>query len=237
MSQHDALSVLNTAASAIKSHTSLNSELNDNAGKFSDILSTVSAVSQVGNGMLNANSASDLLGVDALQQKMLADIGLNDDSFFSLAMDDNMVADFQQELLGSLQTSIIQNSIAMTAEQDKAAAQLADADNALDTEQQPSLSQKVYDYAFGEDGLDENDILDSVNILNHTPIISNIYQQATGTQPSPASKLAGSLLYADYIGTGVMASKLATDYLSNSSDEGFINQIGSSLTDNKDKTN
>ena len=44
------------------------------------------------------------------------------------------------------------------------------------------------------------DILDTVNPLQHIPIVSNIYQSVSGETPSTASKLAGGALFGGPIG-------------------------------------
>ena len=62
----------------------------------------------------------------------------------------------------------------------------------------------VQELAFGEDGAGTEDIIDTVNIFNHIPIVSGLYRGLTGAdEPSPASKILGAGLFAGPIGVGV----------------------------------
>lgn len=53
---------------------------------------------------------------------------------------------------------------------------------------------------FGEDGLGITDVVDAINPLNHIPFISTLYQEATGTAVSSASRLVGGALLGGPIG-------------------------------------
>ena len=53
---------------------------------------------------------------------------------------------------------------------------------------------------FGNDGLNFYDILDVVNPLQHIPIISSLYRQATGDEISPFARMAGGFLFGGPVG-------------------------------------
>ena len=53
---------------------------------------------------------------------------------------------------------------------------------------------------FGPDGPSFRDVLDTINPLNHIPIVSDIFASATGHEPSTASKLAGGAIFGGPIG-------------------------------------
>ncbi len=53
---------------------------------------------------------------------------------------------------------------------------------------------------WSSDGPSFKDVLDTINPLQHIPIISNIYQALTGDTQSTGSKLAGSALFGGPIG-------------------------------------
>ena len=53
---------------------------------------------------------------------------------------------------------------------------------------------------FGPDGLSFRDVLDAINPLNHIPIVSDIFADATGHTASTASRLAGGALIGGPIG-------------------------------------
>lgn len=79
------------------------------------------------------------------------------------------------------------------AEESEAATRVQTAQNVA----QPSGKSSDF---FGEDGLTFRDVLDAVNPLNHIPIVSDIFQSATGHQPSTASQLAGGTLIGGPVG-------------------------------------
>lgn len=79
------------------------------------------------------------------------------------------------------------------------------------------------DNAFwGTDGLQFGDILDSINPLQHIPIVSSIYRRMTGDELAPGARIGGGALFGGPIGflSGVMNSVLesatgldASDYI------------------------
>ena len=67
------------------------------------------------------------------------------------------------------------------------------------------------DNAFwGRDGLQFSDILDSINPLQHIPIVSSIYRRMTGGELAPGARIGGGALFGGPIGflSGVMNSVL-----------------------------
>ncbi|MBP5858140.1 hypothetical protein KAJ83_14060 [Marivibrio halodurans] len=57
-----------------------------------------------------------------------------------------------------------------------------------------------YDNVFGKDGLSFDDILDTLNPLQHLPVVSTIYRQITGDEISSGARLAGGALYGGPVG-------------------------------------
>jgi hypothetical protein len=53
---------------------------------------------------------------------------------------------------------------------------------------------------FGEDGFSFKTVLDTLNPLQHIPVVSTIYRELTGDIPSPASQVAGGALFGGVIG-------------------------------------
>lgn len=53
---------------------------------------------------------------------------------------------------------------------------------------------------FGDDGPGIKDVVDAINPLNHIPFISTLYEEATGSTASAASKLIGGALLGGPIG-------------------------------------
>lgn len=53
---------------------------------------------------------------------------------------------------------------------------------------------------FGEEGFSFKTVLDTINPLQHIPVVSTIYRELTGDIPSPASQVAGGALFGGVIG-------------------------------------
>lgn len=71
---------------------------------------------------------------------------------------------------------------------------------------------------FGDNGLELNDGFDIINVLNHIPGVSAVYQEASGQeQVSALSKLAGGFLYGGALGMAFAGLDLAVDSYSGSS--------------------
>jgi hypothetical protein len=71
---------------------------------------------------------------------------------------------------------------------------------------------------FGNNGLELNDGFDIINVLNHIPGVSAVYQEASGQeQVSALSKLAGGFLYGGALGMAFAGLDLAVDSYSGSS--------------------
>ena len=51
-----------------------------------------------------------------------------------------------------------------------------------------------------KEGVSYKDVIDTVNPLQHIPVISTIYREVTGDQPAAGSRLLGSVLYGGPIG-------------------------------------
>ena len=85
-----------------------------------------------------------------------------------------------------------------------------------------SVMKKLETFSFGKNGLEINDGFDSVNILNHVPVVSDIYKNVTGHDVSAISKLAGGYIYGGPTGLVFSAIELTSQSL-------FDTSIGSAL--------
>lgn len=92
-------------------------------------------------------------------------------------------------------------------------------------EQEPTeltTFQKLEALSFGKDGLEANDGFDTVNILNHVPVVSEFYKNVTGHDISGISKLAGGYLYGGPTGLVFSALELTTQSLFDNSISGLL---------------
>ncbi|MGY0594202.1 MAG: hypothetical protein ACW7DP_10450, partial [Paraglaciecola chathamensis] len=71
-----------------------------------------------------------------------------------------------------------------------------------------SFLQDISKVSFGEDGFGLNELFDTVNIAQHIPIMSSLYQDMTGEGMSAAASLAGGFLYGGPTGLALSAADL-----------------------------
>lgn len=248
-----ATTAASTAASAVKTITDQQDAIAENGlgqSTFGALLSSLSSGSEAIDSSLTNLSNIEVLSVENLQDQLLQQTGLGNANLFSLAVSDDLVSQMQQELLSSLQTSMI-NSTAVTSAVSSAvssASTAIQANNPLQstvgitheelaiTDENASTFDDMYSFSFGEDGLDGNDLFDSINILNHIPILSDIYQLSTNTEISPVSKLLGGMLYSGYIGAGAAALELGMDYFTGYTTKDLVADTGLLSSDTDDNT-
>ena len=72
--------------------------------------------------------------------------------------------------------------------------------------------------SFGEDGLGLDDAFDAVNVLNHIPIVSDIYKDATSQEKTDAAaSVVGGYMFAGPIGALYSAANVVTEEITGSS--------------------
>ncbi|WOI37152.1 hypothetical protein R1T43_18495 [Alteromonas sp. CI.11.F.A3] len=132
-----------------------------------------------------------------------------DTSLLSNLVTDDAISLMQNQLLGALQNNVFaaltasaSTSSADTAAQASSSTSTSTADStaveAASTETDlPTTSRfdSMMTSAFGEDGLGLQDGFDTLNIVNHLPIVSDIYEATTSSHIAAASSMAGSFLY------------------------------------------
>ncbi|PMG77451.1 hypothetical protein BCU84_10865 [Shewanella sp. 10N.286.51.B7] len=240
MTQQESLSALSSSTELIKSDKIIQSQSSGDSDTFADILTSVSKVKSVGSAVLESSSTSETFSVDSLQQQILAETGLGNSSILSLNMNSSMIMELQQGLLSSLQTSMLKTAVTNAVGENTSVSAKVSSEEVSSlisnaTPEESNIGEDIYKFSFGEDGFDQKDVIDSVNILNHTPILSYIYQETTDTEISPASTLAGSLIYSDYVGAGSTAIKLIMDYFAETNAGGIAAGVSSFLSDDNDK--
>lgn len=199
---------------------------------FNQILSGKEVNSQNGND-LSSENIDDIISNS--QQILFGGLGLaipESGSFENIdsAKLEESVTKMQDALISSLKSSVqipsvdgalndgdgvnqvllsfVGDSTDMTA--------VASAENGLSNlDDATSTLSSMNELAFGENGAGTEDVIDTVNPLNHIPIVSNIYQAATGAEePSPAAKILGSGLIGGPLGAGVAAAGVGFEYFS-----------------------
>lgn len=102
----------------------------------------------------------------------------------------------QSDLFASAQNNIAE-SIALSATTSSDSA--AEVSGILSDSAGGILNQ-AYQFMMGNDGATLDDLFDTVNVLNHIPIVSDVYESVTDNHVDFAASLAGGFLYAGPIG-------------------------------------
>ena len=91
--------------------------------------------------------------------------------------------------------------------------------------EEPGTLAALESLSFGKDGLGLADGFDVVNILNHVPVVSELYKQQSGTDVSLVSKLAGGYLYGGPLGLAFSAIDVASESVFDNTLSGLLTQI------------
>lgn len=171
--------------------------------------------SEGNNALLDAEST-----IDSIQQSLMSAMGLSNvlgDGVTQLSSLSS-IADMQSSLLSSLQASLFSSAT------ESASSLVSDATSIVEgAEELDSLSNTwgsiddVSNYLTGEDGLAFADVFDSVNILNHVPLVSDVYQSEVEHDISPLSELVGGYAFGGPIGLAYSAADLAIESFSGKS--------------------
>tara|TARA_X000001388_G_scaffold42856_1_gene30092 strand:+ start:1185 stop:1991 length:807 start_codon:yes stop_codon:yes gene_type:complete len=120
---------------------------------------------------------------------------------------DDAISTMQNSLLSALQNNVFSGltSAALATSNESDSSSTTDStveETALDenTSSAGAIFDNLYTSAFGEDGLSLNDGFDTLNIVNHLPIVSDIYEATTSSHIDAAASLAGSFLYGGMAG-------------------------------------
>lgn len=77
-----------------------------------------------------------------------------------------------------------------------------------------STKQSFLSRIWGEDGFSFGDILDTLNPLQHLPIVSTLYRAFTGDAIAPAPRVLGDALFGGPIGAATGVANAVLKYLS-----------------------
>ncbi|WDE11801.1 hypothetical protein [Thalassomonas haliotis] len=162
-----------------------------------------------------------------IQQQILSTLGLN----FTDGLDSKDItsADSLDALQGALLSSLQANLFSGKARQADKATETSQLQTTGDEQvtqdsDESSLIDTISEFSFGDNGLELTDAFDSVNILQHIPVVSGIYQQVTEQDMSAVAKLTGGFLYGGPLGLAVSAADLTLEgFTGNSINNTVIN--------------
>lgn len=130
-----------------------------------------------------------------------------DTSLLSNLVTDDAISLMQNQLLGALQNNVFAALTAAASTSSTDTATQASSGTASSTitstsveatsseTETTSMFDSMMTSAFGEDGLGLQDGFDALNIVNHLPVVSDIYEATTSSHIAAASSMAGSFLY------------------------------------------
>ena len=212
----------------------------DFANSFSHLLDEASNVSKlnitqvdnnevVDNLVLTENISRNTNDLSSMQNSLLSTLGLSaltggdETTVLSqlISASDTSLENLQSSLLTNLQSSLFtaftqpETSLIESGKAESENINLNETSEPL-TEQN-SILTTIGEFSFGDNGIDLTDGFDTVNILQHIPIISSIYQNTTGDTIDAAAKLGGGFLYGGTLGLTLSAVDLAVEYVSGTS--------------------
>lgn len=197
----------------ISSVSNATETLSNSASTFAQFLSNAQSSGDGISALLDTDTFTDD-AVDSFQSQLLSGLGLSGIDTDSLTSDSTISA-LQSSLLVSLQSSLFSSitdsdDAATTASSDSAET-TEDAASDEDPSSFTTLFESISSYSFGEDGLGISDGFDTVNILNHLPIVSKAYEEVSSTDVSAASSLAGGYLFGGVAGLAYQAVDLSVE--------------------------
>ncbi|MEM0910617.1 MAG: hypothetical protein AAGJ37_06555 [Pseudomonadota bacterium] len=111
---------------------------------------------------------------------------------------DTSLSDSQSRLLDAFQQSLFADKSTEVSNHNGKNENVKNAppqDNSTDQKIAPASQEgSVESMLFGNDGLELNDVFDSFNVLNHIPIVSDLYQSVSSRTISASSTFIGSYM-------------------------------------------
>lgn len=217
----------------------------DFSNSFSNLLNQASEITEEPAIETVASQTNDVVDVTANIQQFSENLVLNADSMASMqsgllstlglsalsdgdgsdilsqlvSTSDASLESLQSSLLTNLQSNLFSSFITPTpstmSSDSTTGSSLSNAVTAV--AEQSSILTQLADYSFGDNGIDLTDGFDTVNILQHIPLLSSIYQSSTGDTIEAAAKLGGGFLYGGTVGLAFSAADLAIEYMSGTS--------------------
>ncbi|MEP2653941.1 MAG: hypothetical protein ABJH06_18340 [Paraglaciecola sp.] len=199
----------------VAAETSENEALNQGFSGLFSMLQGENSDGESGDAQLGTEAV-----IDSIQQSLMSAMG------FTNALGDGVsklsslssIANMQSSLLSSLQASLFssatESASSFVGETTSIVKGVEEFDSFSNTW---NAIDDVSDYLTGADGLAFADVFDSVNILNHVPLISDVYQNEIEHEISPISELVGGYAFGGPVGLAYSAADLAIESISGKS--------------------
>jgi hypothetical protein len=202
------------------------------------LVQTVSAIDVSAKGE-EVTNASQTAAFSELQSLFLSEAGLAsvfpasaiNSSGTTPLSDAEALIQLQQEMLGGLANSLVETSelvetINLTDRGTVDTSNSSVDGDSGDESNNLGFVSNLVQFGFGVNGLDQNDLFDSINVLNHIPLVSDYYQLATDTNISNASKFVGSFIYGGVPGLALLSVEVGVDYFGGYKVKDFVGTVG-----------
>ncbi len=175
---------------------------------FNELLSSTQVLDTENNESSNTADSKLLssLGLNFLSNNVTESIGqLPSESFIN---------SMQSALLSTLQLSVFN----IKPSSDDAVEVVSDIQPTIEGDfnnleqtatEELSILTSINQYSFGDNGLDLDDGFDTLNILQHIPVLSSVYQENSGQEINAIAKLSGAYLYGGVAGLAFSVLDLA----------------------------
>lgn len=204
----------------------------DESGLFASLLDGIQEVTGINKPAQQSISETDLqLDTGASTPASLEDL-LNTPEVIA-TLQNNLVAALKSSLLGAMASSTTASTTSVSgadagqslteartqAQSNERISQATDVTTTaaplvgepMKAEPQSDFIDSVMNLSFGEDGLGMEDVFDTVNVLNHIPVVSEIYQNVSEHKVDAFSSLAGGFMMFGPVGLAVSAVDVATE--------------------------
>lgn len=148
--------------------------------------------------------------IESIQQGLMAALSLNSFGGSTLAelTSDESIANLQNAFLVSLQANLFSAS---DTGSDTTANDSANVSDVVESSDFIEDIENLTSSFLGDGKLEIKDVFDTVNILNHVPIVADIYEETMSTNVAPVSSIVGSYMYGGAIGLGYAVANLAVE--------------------------
>ena len=163
----------------------------DSADTHDELLTQEQAPLTATNVLIDNEQVANTQAEQAISNELFGDILAQSESLANLPPEE--VTFLQQTLVDALKRSLLNTESSSTDQQSVDGKTTANQD-LLSNGEPTGFWQSVSNIAFGDDGFDVKDAFDSINILNHIPIVADFYKETTHSSVNAFSSITGSLL-------------------------------------------
>lgn len=162
--------------------------------------------------------------IESIQQGLMAAVAQNSFGVSSLdeLTSDESIASLQNAFLVSLQANLFSaadNNTDATAQSTEAITDVTATSDFLGS------IENLSNAFLGNGELGLNQVFDTVNVLNHIPIVADLYQETMATDVAPVAEVVGSFMYGGALGLGYSVANMAVENITGKSIYGNLVEV------------